>query len=146
MKVYVVAAQYCEDTCICGVALDGQTAEKIAACERATEGIKPDSVYVEEYDTDNYLPLNEGLRPFEVQAFLDRVEVAAADMSSFTPGSVRNGMRKGDDCLLTHVYARDKDDALLLAAALNSVDHEDVQARLDERRRFVMNTSYMENK
>lgn len=91
-------------------------------------------------------PLNEGLYPFEVLAFLDRVEVKVADMGSFTPGEVSSGDKDGEPYISTHVYAQDKDDAVLLAASLNPVTHEAVQARLDERRRAVMNTSYMRNK
>jgi len=88
-------------------------------------------------------PMNERLYPFEVLAFLDRVEARAADMGSFTPGEVSSGDKDGEPYISTHVYARDKDDAILLAASLNPVSHEDVQAWLDERRRAVMNTSYM---
>lgn len=80
--------------------------------------------------------------PFEVQAFLDRVEVVAADMSCFTPGAVQRGMRNGEECLLTHVYAPDEYEAILLAASLNPVSHEAVQALLDERRKCVENASY----
>ncbi len=91
-------------------------------------------------------PLSEGLHPFEVLAFLDRVEARVADMREFTPGEVSCGDRDGEPCMSTYVYARDKDDAIILAASLNPVSHEDVQALLDERRRLVMNTSYMGNK
>lgn len=113
MKVYVVTANYCEDAVICGVAIDEETAQMIAECEENQEGIKPDGVFVEEYETDDYLPLKNGLRPFEVRSYEDGVvDAVPAAMQGFTHGNIFTSGRKGNKCLICEVYARDEVHAL----------------------------------
>ena len=119
MIVYVVTAQYCDETVVCGVTLNKQIARKIAECEDATEGITPTGWAIDVYDTDDYLPLADGLLPFEVFLSRDRApEAAATEMSTFKNESVSDGMRKGEPCVVIRVYARDKNHAIQLATDL----------------------------
>lgn len=121
MKVYVVTAGYCEDTSVCGVALDYETAEKIYDCEKNKGGIRPDWVSIDEYETDQYLQLNEGLKPFEVIRYQEGhqeglLEAVPASLENFNHGQVyNNSVRCGRKCIVCDLYAKDEGHAVELA-------------------------------
>lgn len=118
MKVYVVMADYCEDTVFCGVAIDEGVAEKIVECERNASGIKPDCVYIEERDTDDYLPLSEGVMPYEVIKYPDgSMRVKRTTLVGFRRNQVYRS-RRGEKCLIFQVFAQNEAQALALAYEL----------------------------
>ena len=118
MKVYVILAEYCDETVLCGVAIDEDVAERIAECERNLDDIRPNCVYVEELDTDEYLPLNDGLIPYEARKYQDGSWKAVREsMAGFKRNRIYNTMR-GKKCLVFEVLARDEDQALELAYEL----------------------------
>ena len=120
MKIYVVSAGYCEDTVICGAALDERTAERIAECEKVQMS-RPDWVSIDVYNTDDYFPLIAGLNPYEV-LFYDyeeyAVEVRPTSLSGFVHNYVVKSIYYGKRCLRCDVYAMGKEHALKLATIL----------------------------
>lgn len=119
MKIYVVTAQYCEDTVICGVAIDENIAKQIAECERVQEGCVPNGVYIECYDTNEYLPLRKNMYPFEVRAYKDGVEAVPTSLCGFQNGRVCKGrVHNGEKCDICDVYAQDEEHAIEIASAL----------------------------
>ena len=79
MIVYVVTATYCDnETSIIGVSLDEEAANKIATLEKANG---PDSVGVEEWDTEQYAQiLKDGLKPYHVRFTEDGTKVESASL------------------------------------------------------------------
>lgn len=120
MKIYVVSAGYCEDTVICGAALDERTADRIAECEKAQE-IKPNWVGIDVYNTDDYFPLIAGLNPYSVM-FYENEEygsnVIPTSLSGFVHNYVVKSIYDGKRCLRCDVYAMGKEHALKLATIL----------------------------
>ena len=120
MKVYVVTACQLEETFVCGVTLDYAMAEKIKAHEE-NQALMYDGVMIIEYDTDQYLPLNEGLKPFEVIMYEDGIEAVPASLENFNHGQVYNdSVRFGRKCSVCDVYAKDEDHAVKLASDLHN--------------------------
>lgn len=125
MKVYVVAARYCEDTVICGVALDESTAAKIVESEEKNDDA--DCVWYEGYDTDDYLPLIVGAVPYEVLFYPaderwgveEKIEASPCSMCGFVRNAVGKTMRNGiSGVVCCYVFAMNKEHAIEKATAL----------------------------
>lgn len=136
MKIYVVTAGYCEDTAICGATLDYATAEKIQWHEENQGGIKHDWVCIEEYETDQYLPLNAGMKAYEVSMYPDgSEEVEIASLCGFESNRVGFFWHNGSKCLVCDVYAKDEESASQLAA--------NMRRTYIERKKVVDSTNYL---
>lgn len=119
MKIYVVTAGYCEDTSICGVALDYATAERIHWHEENRDGFKPDWVGIDEYETDDYLPMNAGMKAYEVSMYPDGTEkIEIASLCGFENNRVGFFGHSRSMRLICYVYAKDEESASQLAADL----------------------------
>lgn len=119
MIVYIVTARYCEDDVICGVALDKETAEKIYENEEILDPA-PDCVWIEEWNTDDYAPLNAGYFPFNVDIYEDG-EVKIKPESAAAMGHERRviELRRGGRKLSSYtVVAKDESQALQIATSM----------------------------
>jgi len=129
MKIYVVSAQYCEETIILGATLDERTAKRIVECEEQQK-IKPDWVDYEEYNTDDYIPLNVGMNPYKVCFYHDSsYEVEIASLCAFVQNDTYETMNNGKKCLRCNVYALGKQNALRQATILKE-KYEEQQKEL----------------
>lgn len=138
MKIYVVTAGYCEETIVCGATLDYAAAEKIQWQEENNGGIKPDWVGIDEYDTDTYLPMNAGMKAYEVWMYPDGTEeVEIASLCGFESNRVGFFLHRGEKCLGCYVYAKDEEGALQLAA--------NMRRTYIERKKAVDATKYISN-
>lgn len=140
MKIYVVWATYCEDTVVCGATLDEATANLIAACEENIEPSGPDCVWIDEFETNDYAQLENGLHPFRVIFYHSRTEIERASMRGFchgeicdrTAGRQKAGRQKYISC---HVFAPNEEAALDAASMLVKT--------YKERKRIIDETNYV---
>ena len=136
MKIYVVTAGYCEETVVCGATPDYDAAVKIQWHEENNGGIKPDWVNIDDYDTDTYLPMNAGMKAYEVSMYPDgHEEVEIASLCGFESGRVGFFLHRGTKCFVCDVYAKDEESASRHAA--------EMRRTYIERKRIINQTNYI---
>ena len=119
MIIYVVTAGYCEETIVCGATLDHDIARKIQWHEENNGGIRPDWTDINEYDTDAYLPMNAGMKAYEVSMYPDgHEEVEIVPLYGFENNRCGFLLHRGTKCFICDVYAKDEESALRFAAGM----------------------------
>lgn len=110
MKVYVITKGEYSDYSIYGVVLDEKRAEALAKYI----GDDFNCGMVEEYDTDQFSPLFDGKRPYEVNYRIDG-SVRDCHMMTFDLYAFESKIRKYVNGYLVYVWATDEKHAVKIA-------------------------------